>query len=95
MQGDAVVAGAVLLDWGPTRANPGGQMARIVNVFTADAVRGRGIARELLRAVIEQCEALGARRSDTRGAQPVPLVGLRGLPRRDAAPLSRSRTALW
>ncbi len=54
-------AGAVLLDWGPTRANPGGQMARVVNVFTAEALRGRGMARELLRAVMQQCEALGVR----------------------------------
>lgn len=52
-------AGAVLLDWGPTRANPGGQMARIVNVFTAEAARGRGIARALMHTVIQQCEALG------------------------------------
>ncbi|MBL8280266.1 MAG: GNAT family N-acetyltransferase [Pelomonas sp.] len=63
IQGDAVVggAGAVLLDWGPTRANPGGQMARIVNVFTDEALRGRGIARELLQAVMRQCEDLGVR----------------------------------
>lgn len=54
-------AGAVLLDWGPTRANPGGQMARIANVFTDEALRGRGIARELLQAVLRQCEALGVR----------------------------------
>lgn len=54
-------AGAVLLDWGPTRANPGGQMARIVNVFTAEPQRGRGIARALLAAVIAQCEADGVR----------------------------------
>lgn len=63
VEGDAVVggAGAVLLDWGPTRANPGGQMARIANVFTAPGWRGRGIARELLRAVMRDCEALGVR----------------------------------
>lgn len=54
-------AGAVLLDWGPTRANPGGQMARIVNVFTDEALRNRGMARELLQAVMRQCEALGVR----------------------------------
>ncbi|HEY8879925.1 MAG TPA: GNAT family N-acetyltransferase [Roseateles sp.] len=63
VDGDAVLggAGAVLLDWGPTRANPGGQMARIVNVFTVPALRGRGMARELLQAVMRQCEALGVR----------------------------------
>lgn len=54
-------AGAVLLDWGPTRANPGGQMARIANVFTVEALRGRGIARELMQAVMQQCEVLGVR----------------------------------
>src|SRR4051812_41517905 len=38
-------AGAIVLDWGPTRVNLGGQMARIVNVFTEEAYRGRGVAR--------------------------------------------------
>lgn len=52
-------AGAVLLDWGPTRANPGGQMARIANVYIYEAWRRRGIARLLLTRVIEQCESLG------------------------------------
>lgn len=33
-------------------------MARIVNVFTAEDERGRGIARALLGAVIQDCEAL-------------------------------------
>jgi len=54
-------AGAVLLDWGPTRANPSGQIARIVNVFTAEARRGRGLARELVKVVMGQCEGLGVR----------------------------------
>jgi GNAT superfamily N-acetyltransferase len=60
---DVVVAGAgaVLLDWGPTRANPGGEMARIVNVFTEEAFRGKGIARDLLEAVVHQCETVGVR----------------------------------
>ncbi|MGQ3050951.1 MAG: GNAT family N-acetyltransferase [Roseateles sp.] len=63
VQGDVVVggAGAVLLDWGPTRANLSGQMARIVNVFTAEAWRGQGVARELLQAVMRQCETLEVR----------------------------------
>ena len=52
-------AGAVLLDWGPTRSNPCGQMARIVNVFTDKAWRSRGIARALLEAVLRDCEAKG------------------------------------
>ena len=54
-------AGAVLLDWGPTRANPGGQMARVVNVFTDPDCRGRGIARSLMVDVMARCEALGIR----------------------------------
>lgn len=54
-------AGAVLLDWGPTRANPGGQMARVVNVFVVEARRRQGIAHELLQAVLRQCEVLGVR----------------------------------
>jgi GNAT superfamily N-acetyltransferase len=52
-------AGAVLLDWGPTRANPGGTMARIANVFTDEAWRRRGIARALVETVLAQCEVLG------------------------------------
>lgn len=63
VQGDRVVggAGAVLLDWGPTRSNPGGEMARIVNVFTDEAVRRQGIASALLEAVMQHCEGLGVR----------------------------------
>jgi len=60
---DVVIGGAgvVLLDWGPTRANPGGQMGRVVNVFTNEAVRGNGIARSLLRGLLAHCETLGIR----------------------------------
>jgi len=63
LDGNSVIggAGAILLDWGPTRANPGGVMARINNVFTEHAWRRRGVARSLLLAVIEQCEAMGIR----------------------------------
>jgi GNAT superfamily N-acetyltransferase len=63
LDGDDVVggAGAILLDWGPTRANPGGVMARVNNVFTAPAWRRRGVARSLLLALFEQCEAMGIR----------------------------------
>ena len=63
LDGDRVIggAGAVLLDWGPTRANPGGVMARINNVFVDEAWRRRGVARTLLMAVFEQCEAMGIR----------------------------------
>jgi GNAT superfamily N-acetyltransferase len=54
-------AGAILLDWGPTRSNPCGTMARIVNVFTDDAWRLRGVSRTLLKSVLADCEALGVR----------------------------------
>lgn len=54
-------AGAVLLDWGPTRANPGGRMARIVCVFVDEAWRRRGIARTLTQRVLRDCEDLGIR----------------------------------
>ncbi len=66
-------AGAMLLDWGPTRANPGGCMARVNHVFTQPAWRRRGIARRLLQSVLADCEALGVRefclgaRPDARG----------------------------
>ncbi len=36
-------------------------MARIVNVFVEEPLRGRGVARELLQVVMRQCEALGVR----------------------------------
>ncbi|MBW8847816.1 MAG: GNAT family N-acetyltransferase [Burkholderiales bacterium] len=52
-------AGVVLLDWGPTRANPGGRMGRVANVFTAPAWRRQGIARSLLGRLLTHCEALG------------------------------------
>ena len=54
-------AGANLLDWGPTRANPGGVMARVTNVFTDAAFRRRGIARALIATVLEHCESRGVR----------------------------------
>lgn len=63
VDGDCVIggAGAILLDWGPTRANPGGVMARVNNVFTEQAWRRRGVARSLLLALFEQCEAMDIR----------------------------------
>ena len=54
-------AGAVLLDWGPTRSNPCGQMARVVNVFIDEAWRRRGVARALIEAVLRDCEERGIR----------------------------------
>ncbi|SFR99365.1 Acetyltransferase (GNAT) domain-containing protein [Mitsuaria sp. PDC51] len=54
-------AGVVLLDWGPTRANPAGQMGRVANVLTDAALRGRGIATDLVARAMAACEALGVR----------------------------------
>jgi len=54
-------AGAVLLDWGPTRGEPSGTRARIVNVFTEHGRRGRGIAKALVESVMVACEDLGVR----------------------------------
>ena len=48
-------AGVVLLDWGPTRANPAGQMGRVANVFTDAALRGRGIATDLVARAMAAC----------------------------------------
>jgi len=53
-------------------------MARIVNVFTVQTLRGRGIARELLQAVMQQCEALGVREFNL-GATPEARVLYRSL----------------
>lgn len=48
-------AGAVLLEWGPSRGDPSAWRARIVNVFTVPAWRRRGIARHLVRGVMARC----------------------------------------
>lgn len=62
-------AGAVLLEWGPTRANPGGQMGRVNNVFTHEAWRRQGVGRALVQAVMAQCEALGVREFNLAATQ--------------------------
>jgi GNAT superfamily N-acetyltransferase len=54
-------AGAVLLDWGPTRGEPAGTRARIVNVFTDERWRRRGIARALVDRVMAACSDLDIR----------------------------------
>ncbi|WP_431052224.1 GNAT family N-acetyltransferase [Roseateles sp. L2-2] len=54
-------AGVVLLDWGPTRANPDGLMGRVANVFVDPQHRGHGIARALVANAMAQCEAMGVR----------------------------------
>lgn len=53
-------AGAVLLDWGPRKDTGAAHLlARINNVFTEPAWRGRGVARALLRAVLADCRDRG------------------------------------
>lgn len=54
-------AGAVLLDWGPIRGEPGGTRARIANVFTEAAHRRQGLAGALLARVMAACDARGIR----------------------------------
>ena len=54
-------AGVVLLDWGPTRANPDGLMGRVANVFVDPQHRGHGVARSLVAKVMARCEAMGVR----------------------------------
>lgn len=49
-------AGAVILDWGPTRGEPTGLRARIVNAFTEPDWRRRGIARSLVQDVMRRCQ---------------------------------------
>lgn len=53
-------AGAVLLDWGPTRGGGSSTRARIVNVFTDHAWRRRGLARALVGKVIQGLSLRGA-----------------------------------
>jgi GNAT superfamily N-acetyltransferase len=52
-------AGAVLLDWGPSRGDPTALRARVVNVFTEPAWRRRGLAKALVARVLDQSAALG------------------------------------
>lgn len=54
-------AGAVLLDWGPTRGEASGTRARIVNVFTETDWRRQGIARTLVDRVMAMCADDGIR----------------------------------
>ncbi|HEY9068387.1 MAG TPA: GNAT family N-acetyltransferase [Burkholderiaceae bacterium] len=54
-------AGAVLLDWGPTRGASSGTRARVVNVFTDEEWRKQGIAREVVDRVITACSDRGIR----------------------------------
>jgi GNAT superfamily N-acetyltransferase len=53
-------AGAVLLDWGPRRdSGRVHRLARINNVYTDVGWRRQGIARALLRAVLDDCRDAG------------------------------------
>ncbi|MEC5218771.1 GNAT superfamily N-acetyltransferase [Actimicrobium sp. GrIS 1.19] len=52
-------AGLVLLDWGPTRDDPGYLRGRIVNVFTEPEWRRQGVARQLIEELIRLGEQAG------------------------------------
>jgi len=56
--GGAVIGGAglTLLEWGPTRTDPNPLRARVVNVFTEPAWRGRGVAGSLLARCLAEAE---------------------------------------
>jgi GNAT superfamily N-acetyltransferase len=54
-------AGAVLLDWGPTRGEASDTRARIVNVFTDEGWRKQGVARRLVEDVMAACSDLNIR----------------------------------
>ncbi|WP_200229571.1 GNAT family N-acetyltransferase [Rubrivivax gelatinosus] len=54
-------AGAVLLDWGPTRGEASGTRARIVNVYTEEPWRKQGIARALVDKAMGACAEAGVR----------------------------------
>lgn len=54
-------AGAVLLDWGPTRGETSGIRARIVNVYTEEPWRKQGIAKALVDRVMGACTEAGVR----------------------------------
>lgn len=52
-------AGMTLLDWGPTRGDPNPYRGRIVNVFTVPAMRRQGIARSLVKNLLQLGEQRG------------------------------------
>ncbi|WP_244940418.1 GNAT family N-acetyltransferase [Deinococcus ficus] len=52
-------AGLMLLEWGPTRNDPSPWRGRIVNVYTAPAVRRQGIARLLLAHALQEARQRG------------------------------------
>lgn len=62
VRGDVVAgAGAVLLDWGPTRGERSSTRARIANVFTDAPWRLQGLARSLVTLVMQACTDRGVR----------------------------------
>lgn len=52
-------AGALLLDWGPTRGAPSPVRARLMNVFTEEPWRQQGVAGQLVDEVMAACTAMG------------------------------------
>jgi GNAT superfamily N-acetyltransferase len=49
-------AGLWLMDWPPHMIGGGGRRGNIVNVYTEREFRRKGIARELMKAVMDWCE---------------------------------------
>ena len=60
-QGGEIVAGAglLLLEWGPTRGHPNPLRARLVNVWTHESYRRRGLARRLVKTLLAGAQARG------------------------------------
>jgi GNAT superfamily N-acetyltransferase len=61
--GDSIVAGLGLwlMDWPPHLIGPGARRGNILNVYTEQAFRRQGIARELMNVSLEWCRANGIR----------------------------------
>jgi GNAT superfamily N-acetyltransferase len=62
-EGQIVGTGAfVVYDTPPSRANPSGTDAYVLNMYTVPEHRGHGIARDILAALIDRAYEEGARR---------------------------------
>jgi GNAT superfamily N-acetyltransferase len=51
----AAGAGLWLMDWPPHMVGQGARRGNILNVYTAESFRRRGLARELMEAVLQWC----------------------------------------
>jgi GNAT superfamily N-acetyltransferase len=63
LEGEVVAgAGVTILDWGPNRSDASPLLARVVNVYTAEAWRRRGLARRLVGKCLASARARGISR---------------------------------